>query len=199
MLDTRFLSSPIPSPLVSSWPTSPGCNPGHDFISQMMSWEIRSPQSPLFLRLFLPSPPLPPPKCPPHLPLSHSEEPDPFLTYTPPLHRPPLCQTKVSEVITSVTSSSLSSSLLSPVVHLADGATFHTFSDVDFSPDSLASHTSHVHTGFYKRNVHFSQYSRVCCLIHVFTSPSSLLPLFSSACISPVHHDSTLCSFYNCK
>lgn len=102
----------------------PGRNLVDDFISQMMSWEIHPCQSPLFLHLFL----LPflhpaassPSLSTPDLPLYHTEEPDPVSTPPPPPPPPLLhtlrtspCQTKVCEVITSVTSSLplLSSSL----------------------------------------------------------------------------------------
>ena len=144
------------------------------------------------------SPPLPPPTGP--SPLSHSEEPDPFLTYT--LHSPPPSSPSNKGMwgyhFSNQLLPLLSSSLLSAVVHLADEATFHTFSDVDFSEVSLTSCTKHVHTGSSICNVHFSQYSCVCCLLCVRFSLLSLATLFlrmSFTCF-PFPHDSTPCSSY---
>lgn len=66
----------------------PGRDLGDDFISRMMSWEIRSCWSPLFLHLFfllfLHPVASSPPRSTPDLLLSHSKEPDLFLTSLPP-------------------------------------------------------------------------------------------------------------------
>lgn len=88
MLESVYVRPPLPLHPASPHlllTNKPGRNLSDDFISQMMSWEIRASEMP-----FIPSlvfPPVPPPSgfrllplSIPDLPLSHSKEPDPFVT-----------------------------------------------------------------------------------------------------------------------
>ena len=103
------------------------------------------------------------------------------------LHRHPLRQTKVCEVITLVTSSSLSSPLLFSLrwfTWLMRPPFTHSLMLISLRSRSLLAQNMSTLVLLYVTSTFPSIH--VFAVYSVFASPSSLSPLFSSACLSPV-------------